>query len=135
MKKILTCFIFLIYINYICPECYVGTDGHRAKRDDCLKRIVGISETSKAGGNPDTCCYEEYSFKEDGTETKYLTCAAFELSKVEDYAKKIKEEQKNAEDKDNDNDNEKKITDVKYSIDCSSIYLKISLTALFIILF
>jgi hypothetical protein len=132
MKKIFACFILFVSINYICPECYAGTDGDKVKRDDCLKRNVGYTESSRAGGSPDTCCYEEYSYKEDDNKVEYFACGAFEKSKVIDYAKKIKEQQKEVE---KDNNNEKKIKDSKYSIDCSSIYLKISIIALFIVLF
>ena len=134
MTKIFACFIFLICINIICPECYSGYDGDKAKRDDCLKRNVGYTETSKAGGSPDACCYEEYSYEEDGNKVEYLTCSAFEKSQVIDYVEKIKEQQKKAE-KDNDNENGKKIKHTKYSIDCSSFYLKLSINALFMILF
>ena len=133
MKKIFVCLLLVICINYIYPECMALEDGTTINKDTCLKRKVGNSETSLATGHtPDTCCHMESSYKLNGNKVTTSICSAFEKKKVGDYIKKMKEETKKSEDT---SVSGQKITDAKFSLDCSSSYLKFGIMALFIILF
>ena len=130
MKKLFVCLIFLIFFNYIYPTCYAIGDGDNVKKDDCLERKVD-GDSGPVGHTPDTCCYSESSYKASGQKYSTSYCSAFEKSKVEDYLKSIKAEQ----------DLYKKASealgysDIKYSLDCSSSYIKFGLIVLFLILF
>ena len=131
MKKLFVCLTFLICFDYIYPSCYVLGDGDSVKKDECLKRKVETTDFSVAGQTPDTCCHYETSYKVGGQKVSTSVCSAYEKSKVEDYMKTLKKEQ----DVYKAASKALGYSDIKYSLDCSSSYIKFGLMALFLILF
>ena len=130
--KLFVCLLFLICFTYIYPDCYSSTDLTQVKKDVCLARKVGDSEYPEVTGHkPDTCCHEKISYKLNGVKFEFSSCGAYEKSKVEDYIKKQKE---------NKNDYGEgseilKVTNAKYSLDCSSSFVQFGFFALLTILF
>lgn len=130
MKQLFMCLIFLIFITYINSSCYVYGDGDNVKKDECLKRKVE-NESGPAGHTADTCCLFETSGKYNGVKETNSICGAYEKSKVLDYIKAYKKAQeayKKASEA-------LGVTDIKYSLDCSSSYIKFGFIVLFLILF
>ena len=130
MKQLFMCLIFLIFITYINSSCYAIGDGENVKKDECLKRKVG-NESGPAGHTADTCCLFETSGKLNGVKETSSFCGAYEKSKVPDYMKtyeKAQEAYKKASEA-------LGVTDIKYSLDCSSSYIKFGFIVLFLILF
>ena len=131
MKKLFVCLTFLICFDYIYPSCYVLGDGQTVKKDECLKRKVETTDYSISGQTPDTCCHFETSYKVNGQKISASACNAYEKSKVEDYLKALKKEQEVYQEA----SKAQGYDDFKYSLDCSSSYIKFGLMALFLILF
>ena len=90
------------------------------KKDECLKRKVETTDFSVAGQTPDTCCHYETSYKVGGQKISTSVCSAYEKSKVEDYMKTLKKEQ----DVYKAASKALGYSDIKYSLDCSSSYIK-----------
>ena len=130
--KLFVYLLFLICFIYIYPQCYVSTDLTQVKKDVCLARNVSTFESeypTAEGHKPDTCCLNTISYKLAGVKVEYSYCYAYEKSKVEDYVKKQKENSGSSE------ADALGISNAKYSIDCSSSFVKVGFIALLAILF